>query len=558
MQNPFQNHPGSTRFWTHAVLVWLLAANAAAAAVSVDKIFGDDMVLQREVQVPVSGNGDPGEEITLRFAGQEKSARADAGGRWKIMLAPLQASAQPQSLEIAGKTAHLTLKNVLVGDVWLFAGQSNMAFTLDKVRDAQTEIATAEIPALRLFGLHFFAASEPLKDIQGSWLQCHPATASKFSAVAYLFGRDLQKQTGVPIGLVGSSLSGSYAQVWVSREAQEADPRTRGYVEAFDWLSAHYKISRPPGATGNVYTDAGGKPVDWNEESARFQRWKQACAAARKAKGPLSTDFPAEFETLGRLPSPDAGPMLPAVGFNRVIAPLATFPIKGAIWYQGESHLVPRDYGTILTELIVDWRKHLSQGDFPFLIVGLPNLGKPVAEPVAGDWPVVREQQWQVSQKLPNVFVTVNTDTAHTDNGNLHPTNKQPIGERLALLAAARVYGHKIEAAAPAFGKMTVEGNTVRLPFSPEGSGVRAVPSELPDLPATIPRSPVLGFALAGDDHQWHWAEAKLEGDAVVLSAANVAHPVAVRYNWTNDPIGNLLSKSGLPVAPYRSDDWPE
>jgi sialate O-acetylesterase len=532
-------------------LAVLASLETASARVSVFPPMGDRMVVPRDVSVPVRGLAEPGEVVTVRFAGQEKKATAAGDGRWSVMLDPIPASADPRVMEVEGATNRLELKDALVGDVWLFAGQSNMAFPLARIWNAEKEIS--DVPGLRYFGVHFSAAREPKDRLEGGWQKCSPATAARMSAVAYVFGRDLQCAVGIPIGLLGTALSGSYAQVWADRETQLSRPETSAFVDAWDWACSQLRTERKPGEKSR-YFDASRRPVLAEEFAARFRAWRTACAAARKSGGDLPPEFPAGFEHVGPVPFPDTAPLSVAAGFYSLISPLEEFPVKGAIWYQGESHLKPDEYGIILRQVITSWRDHLGGRNFPFLMVQLPNWGKPATQPVGGNWPLIREQQARVAAELPEVYFTVNTDTAIADGGDLHPARKQAVGARLAALAAAEVYGGDAPLR-PAFSRVAVEGQTLRICFPPE-SGLRAEPLEIPGLAPDLFLSALRGFAVAGEDRKWRWASARIEGHDLVVSAPEVPKPVAARYNWADYPVGNLFGKDGLPVAPFRTDSW--
>lgn len=542
---------------------WLAGAYPAAAKVAVTSIFASNMVLQRGQPVPVRGTADAGEAVTVSFGGQDKRAVADADGRWTITLDPLDASREPRVMTITGSANRLELKNILVGEVWLCVGQSNVAFKLGKARDAAAVIAAADRPLLRTFGIHFKSSETPVETISGGWVQITPQNAATQSAVAYFFGSELQSLVDVPVGVIAVALSGSYAEVWFSREAQASNPATRDYLAAWDWLTDNVKVKQPaqPGGSKAVYADNSGNEIDVAAYRERFKTWKAARALALKNQQTPPDDFPAAFEPLGVAPVPDNTVIRPVGGFNGSISPLLPCALKGVVWYQGESHFAAERYGEVLSGLITDWRRRFESGSLPFLVVGLPNWGKaPAAVPVESRekarWPWVREQQFRVAETLPDVFVTVNTDTAVFDKGDLHPTNKHPVGHRLALLAAERVYGLAVQGSAPVFNGMEIKGGEARLVFAQGGGGLVAQPGEITDLPADLPASPLLGFAVAGEDRQWEWAQARIEGDAVVVSAPGVGKPVAVRYNWANYPVGNLFGKNGLPAASFRTDTW--
>lgn len=543
--------------WFYVGVFEFFLINHAWAAMTVAPIFNSGMVLQREVSVPVWGQAIPGDKVTVRFAGQEKTVTTDGNGKWAANLDPLKVNGDPQTMEITDGQEKLDLTNVLVGDVWLCTGQSNMAFVLSRVRDAQTEISGAEFPQIRIFEIPLTRTNlKPPQQLPGQWWECHPTTVSKVSATAYFFARDLNQKVHVPIGIVTAALVSSYAETWVSRQTQVDNPQTKPLVDAWDKINETIQVSFPANPKDKpTYTDQAG-PIDPGQYASRFEKWKAASIEANKKGEPLPQDFPSCFEWMRFPPLPDLVINRPAWAFDSSIALLTPFPIKGVVWYQGESHLNPEDYGVILRELIVDWRKRF--GEVPFLIVQLPNKGRVASQPVEGDWAFVREQQLQASRDLPNVYLTVNTDTAIFDKGNLHPTYKQPIGERLALLASANIYGQKIEASGPFFDKMSVDGNKIRVTFNHVGDGLKVVSTDVPGLPPELPKSQVLGFAVAGEDRVWRWAEATIENaHTVVVSSPQVPYPVAVRYNWADYPIGNLFNSAGLPAAPFRTDNWP-
>jgi len=527
--------------------------------VALNPLFGAHMVLQRDKPVPIWGTADAGETVTVKFAGQTKTSTADADGRWHIELDPMAANCVFQTMTVSGTNNHLEIADCLVGDVWLCAGQSNMAFSLGKVRDSAQEIATATNPNLRLFNVHFTGAPCPLEKVSGGWAECTPDQAKRMSAIAYLFGRDLQNEMGIPIGILSVALGGSYAEVWTSTEAMQRNPRNKALLKAWEWLDGQMGVSKParPGGVKAIYVDKDGQTVEFKTYAERFRNWKLACETARRKGEQIPPGFPAEFQWYSRPPLPDDPLLRPGMGFNGSIAPLVPLALKGVVWYQGESHRDPAEYGLSLTTLIEDWRSQFGQKDLPFLIVGLPNWGKqPTDGPVDGNWPGVREQQFKVGGQLPGVYVTVNTDTAIQDGGDLHPTNKQPVAERLAGLAMQKVYGAEKDASGPLFQKMTVTGKEIQLTFKPDGGGLMTKDLQIPGLSPEIPPSDVMGFAIAGDDKRWHWAMARMEEDHIVVWSPEVPNPVSVRYNWANYPVGNLFGKNALPAAPFRTDKW--
>jgi Carbohydrate esterase, sialic acid-specific acetylesterase len=497
------------------LLAGLLAAAALAVPargdVRLPKIISDHMVLQRGAAVPVWGWADPDEEVTVSVAGQTKTAKAGADGKWSAKLDRLEA-AGPHTLTVKGKNT-LTVNDVLVGEVWLASGQSNMGMTVDRARDFDKEQEAAKLPQLRMFNVGHKPAREPQSDCTGSWQVCSPETVGSFSATAYFFGRDLHQKLAVPVGMINSSVGGTPIEAWTSMDVQAARPELKALLASWDKKAAEY---------------------DPEKAKAKYQKdlaaWKEAAEKARL-----------EGKTPPRRPQapvrPEDDSHHPAVLFNGMIAPLIPYAIKGAVWYQGESNAGNEEpgklYGVQLPLLVHDWRARWGEGDFPFAWVQLPNYQGPRG------WPYVREAMLQ-ALSLPNTGMTVNIDIGEAHD--IHPKNKQEVGRRLALWARAEVYGEKVPWSGPLPVGKEVNGDTVELTFQHADGGLKAPGGEL------------RGFTVAGADGKWHAARARIEGDKVLVSSPEVKEPVAVRYDWASDPDGNLYNGAGLPASPFRTD----
>ncbi len=484
---------------------WLLLASVGSADARLPAVFGDHMVLQQQSPVPVWGWADPGEEVTVTAEGAEgqrsqRKMTAGADGRWSVTLDPLKAGG-PVELTVAGKNSR-TIKDVLVGEVWIGSGQSNMAFTMDRAVDAAAEIAAANYPKIRLFSVKRTTAAEPQTDCEGSWSECSPETAKTFSAVAYFFGRELHRTLDLPVGLIHTSWGGTPAESWTSRPALEADPDLR--------------------------------PVPERRDPAAADRSK---AKAKNKPGPAKPAVPAG----------SGNPRAASVLYNAMIAPLVPFAVRGAIWYQGEAnagraHL----YRKLLPAMIRDWRSAWGQGDFPFLIVQLANFKDANPEPADDPWAELREAQAMTLAASPNTGLAVTIDIGEAKD--IHPKNKQDVGKRLARIALAKTYGRDVVWTGPVYAAMTPAGEgKLRLTFRPEGGP-----------PTAKGGGSLKGFAVAGEDRKFVWADAAVDGDAVVVTSPKVPKPVAVRYAWAGNPEGcNLSNKEGLPASPFRTDDWP-
>ncbi len=513
-------------------------ATGQSGALKVSGVFGDHMVLQRELPVVVWGWASPGEKITVTFAGQSVSATADAKGNWRVTLKSLRASDKPAKMTIAGKTATVSFSDILVGEVWLCSGQSNMQMSLAGIDNAAKEIAEADkYPQIRLFTVSRATPGEPLKDTRSPWVACSSASARSFSAVAYFFGRDLHKRLKVPIGLIDSTWGGTAVEAWTSRDALKKLERLRPRLEKWD---ARMKKFDPEAAR--------------KQYEARLGAWRQAVAKAKEenkkivAAGGKAKRLPhrPRFYDLRK------SPHRPASLFNGMIAPLIPLSIRGAIWYQGEANAgsISRafEYRTLFTAMIRDWRTRWGRDEMPFLFVQLANYRVPQTQPVQekAAWPFLREAQLKtLALPATGMACAIDNLSGKDNQFNLHPKNKQLIGRRLALAARAIVYGEKIVYSGPIFKAMKIDGGKIALSFDHVGGGLVAKGGEK-----------LKGFAVAGADRKWYWAKAKIVGDKVILACEQVAEPKAVRYSWADNPIGNLYNAEGLPASPFRTDDW--
>ncbi len=511
---------------------WLLAvsliglgggSSPAWADVHLPKIFGDHMVLQRDVPIPVWGWADEGEAIAVTLGGQTRSTTANSVGRWRVTFDKLSAGDDQITLTVRGKNS-VTLSDILVGEVWLCSGQSNMAMTVNRARDFEAEKKTADHPRLRMFTVKSGPATQPQSDCLGAWEACTSETVGGFSATGYFFGRELLQTLDVPVGLINSSVGGTGIEAWTSLDAQEAEPEL---TRLFDEWNDRVKTYDPATAT------------------ARFEKQMATWAeAARKAK--------VEGKVPPRRPIAPVDPRLdrnhPANLFNGKIAPLIPFALRGAIWYQGEHNARTVEsallYRQQLPLLIEDWRDRWDQGDFPFAWVQLPNFKQATAEPQAvSEWATMRESM-SSSLSIPHTGMAVTIDVGEAND--IHPKNKQDVGKRLAAWALADVYKQNSPASGPVYESHEIEDSRVVLQFKHVEGGL-----------VTRGDGTLKGFAIAGADKKWYWASAAIAGETVVVSHPSIAKPVAVRYAWGDNPPCNLFNAAGLPAAPFRTDDWP-
>ena len=506
--------------WTKLSLCMFLAVavvSTAAADVKLPSLFADHMVLQRDLPVAVWGWADPGEKVTVSIGSQTKAVTANQQGKWSLTLDALKAGG-PLKMKVAGKTT-IEIDDILVGEVWLCSGQSNMAMSVASSANFDQEKAAANFPKIRMFTVERKPMAEPQETCKGDWKVCTPENVGGFSAAGYFFGRKLHQDLDVPVGLVHSSWGGTPVQAWTSVAAHKEAPALKPLLENLDKSIASWD---PVKAKANHEKQL----AKWKEDEAKAKA--DGKQPPRKPNAP--TDPNVSQNSPGRL-------------YNGMIAPLVPYTLRGAIWYQGESNAGnAKLYGTQLGTMITSWRADWKQGDFFFLSVQLPNFMAPQKEPSEmGGWPLIREEFVKLLQ-MKNTGMAVTIDVG--EEKDIHPKNKQDVGKRLALWALAKVYGKDVVACGPLYKSMKKDGDTIAVSFDYVGGGLVGKGDKLK------------GFAIAGADKKFVWADAKIVGDTVVVSSAAVKDPVAVRYAWANNPECNLFSKSGQPASPFRTDDW--
>jgi sialate O-acetylesterase len=497
----------------------LFHALAVRAEVKLPAIIGDRMVLQREMKVPIWGWADPGEKVTVTLDDQKVETVAGQDGRWKAWLEPLKAGG-PFEMTVAGKNT-LVLKDILVGEVWVGSGQSNMAMAVKGCNQAEKEVAEARLPRIRLFTVRQATATEPQTDVKGEWVECSPQTVGSFSGALFFFGREIYNTLNLPVGLINTSWGGTPAEAWTSGAALEAEPSFKAIFERAKQYAENYPKTKE----------------NWEKNREQIMaKFKENLEKAR-AEGKPAPRPPRPPD------DPASSPHRPAVLYNAMLAPLMPYAIRGAIWYQGESNAGRAfQYRKLFSAMISDWRKNWGEGDFPFFFVQLANYRARKDQPGESDWAELREAQ-ALALALPKTGMAVIMDIGETND--IHPKNKQDVGKRLALAAQAVAYGKDVVYSGPRYDSMKVDGGKVRLSFKHAGGGLVAKGEKL------------TGFAVAGEDKKFVWADAAIEGEAVVVSSKDVAAPVAVRYAWADNPDCSLYNKEGLPASPFRTDDWP-
>ncbi len=490
-----------------------ICAQQTYAGVDVVGVYRDNMVLQRDMELPVWGGGRKGEKVSVEFAGAMKDTEVDAHGKWLVKINPLPAGG-PHEMKITQGGSSATIKNIMVGEVWICSGQSNMQFGLKMVNDAVKEIADAKYPGIRFLTIQGTASSRQQVIPCGSlnWRECTPDTAGDLSAVAYFFGRELYKKLNVPVGLIVTAQGSSPIRSWISAETMNANPIFKGTLEDY-----------------KTYPERK-KAYDEKREA-----YDQALAKS-KVDGTKPPPWPGSFESDG----------YPGPYFYGRVFPLAPFAMRGVIWYQGENEAMDfqgithaETYKDFFPVMIGEWRS-LWGCDFPFLYVQLAPGGGQQKDPVESSWAEVRDAQRR-TLNVKNTAMVVTTDICEAD---LHPRKKADVGKRLALAARAIAYGESLVYSGPIFSRAEFEGGKATTYFTNVGSGLSAGDGQLK------------GFSIAGSDRKFVWADAQIKGDSVVVSSAQVTDPKAVRYGWAENPIGNLFNKEEFPASCFRTDDW--
>jgi len=666
-------------------LTLLLSTLSTQADVTLPAILSDHMVLQKSQKVPIWGKADPGEEVTVTMAGRSAKITAGDNGKWMVSLNLKDSAPGPFEMTVEGKN-RLVLTDVVVGEVWIASGQSNMAFTLENAIGAEQEIAQSENPLIRQFLVKLNATPEPLEDTEGKWVAAAPETTGKFTAVGYAFANKLQHDLQVPIGVIHTSWGGTPSEAWTSVEAIDSVPDLKAIRERLSsaikeypakkqafvdglaaWLKENGREDKPAeNADAFVGTDASTEgwvrvkipgpvqakdlpdagavwlrkevdiqnktaaklplnlPIDgfdsvyWNGRLLkqttyqdfpglgnvrRYGPYDVSASEINEGKNTLAIrlyepvgpakftgepkagtlslagdwlakaeyEFPAiDPQKVASAPLPPPNPLAEqhVAGhlFNGMINPILPFAIKGVIWYQGESNAGRAyQYRTAFPLMISDWRKHWNQGDFPFYFCQLANFMAKRPDPGDSTWAELRDAQ-SATLSLPNTGQAVLIDVGETDD--VHPRNKKDPGERLAAIALAKDYAKKVPFSGPVFDSMKISGDKARLLFRHTDGGLVARPmpatcvvksatGESAPLVRNSPQSELEGFAICGEDKKWVWADAKIEGDSVIIWSDKVPSPVAVRYAWANNPTCNLYNGAGFPASPFRTDDFP-
>lgn len=496
----------------------LLCSLTAIADVRLPDVLGDAMVVQQKQKVPVWGTADAGEAVAVTFGKQKKTAVADADGKWRVDLSPMNANATPQVMTIVGKNK-IELKDILVGEVWLVSGQSNMQWTLMQSNNGEAEVAKATHPNIRLFNVSREVAFKRKTGALGIWAACTPQSVKDFSGIGYYFAVELQKDLKVPVGIINSSYGGSQAEAWTPVRYLISYPQLATTVER----TKIWEAERP-----KVKEDYAAAIAKWRDDSE-----KAKAAGARPSPSPSVPDALRDYRVASSI-------------YDGMIEPLMPFAIKGAVWYQGESNEARAyQYNFLLPVMMRAWRDGWEQRKMPFGIVQLPNYRAVKAEPEESNWSFLREAQRKTFMSDPTTGLIVTIDVGEASD--IHPRNKIDVGWRVSQWALADVYGRKIVSGGPVYDRSEIKAKKVILSFKNAGAGLKTKSGEN-----------LSEFSIAGQDGKWHWAEAKITAkNKIEVWSEQVPRPLAVRYAFNSNPkTPNLTNSSGIPASPFRTDNW--
>ncbi len=514
------------RFRFATAMLACAACVIARADVSLNAMFGDHMVLQQGIANRVWGKADPGEQVTVSFAGQTKTAQGLPDGTWQVLLEPVNEYGGPHTLAVQGKN-EVVFTDVLIGEVWVCSGQSNMQWAVNQANDPDLEKAAARFPNIRFISVPQVGTQEPQHTFKGTWQVCSPETVGDFSAVGYFFGRQLHQTLGVPVGLIDNAWGGSAAEAWVRRDKLAAHPTLKAIHEK--WVKEEAKFE-------DAKAEFEKKLADWK-------------AGAEKAKAEGKPEPAGKPDPRQHPADRMKGNARPGNIHSGVLTPSMGYGIKGAIWYQGESNAGRAyQYRELFPFLITTWREEWGLGDFPFYWAQLADFKAEKTEPAESDWAELREAQTLTMKALPKTGEAVIIDLG--EGKDIHPMNKQDVAKRLARWALAETYGvGGIACRSPLYKGMEKDGAKIVLSFDhvPNGKGWRPFDVNEP-----------IGFTVAGAERTFVPAKARIRDDGrIEVWSDAVAEPVAVRYAWADNPVCNLYGSNGLPLTPFRTDDFP-
>ena len=493
----------SMKFRFVALFAVLLLTSNAQAALKMPNIFGNHMVVQQKMPVKVWGWTNPGQAVTVEMAGHSASAKAGTDGRFDVSL-PMLDVGGPHTLTVKADET-ITINDVLVGEVWICSGQSNMQWSVKSSNDADLEKLSAKFPKIRMINFPQVGSQEPILTHDRHWQACTPETVAEFSAVGYFFARQLHETIDVPIGMINNAWGGSACEAWINRDVLSADEQFKPLLDR------------------------------WIEMEQQF--------AELSTKANLTED---ETKKLNGLRGQMGGNHRPANIYNGVLKSHLGYGIRGAIWYQGESNAGRAyQYRELFPLMISNWRQEWGQGDFPFYWVQLADFNAEQPEPGDSTWAELREAQTMTMSKLPHTGEAVIIDIG--EGKDIHPKNKVDVGRRLARWALANEYGIPVPFHSPQYNSMENKDGKVVLTFDHVDGGWRPFDVGNP-----------VGFAIAGDDKKFVRADAKILPDGSIEVSSNaVPNPASVRYAWADNPVCNMFSAAGLPLTPFRTDDWP-